>query len=66
MQVHRYEARLELVMEALEQGIKPTARKYERRYETQKKAGRVDGLTMAPERGQDLHVYDELLEGVQV
>ncbi len=48
----RYEARLELVMEAMEHGIKPTARKYGttvktvrkwvRRYEAQKKAGLVE------------------------
>ena len=55
----------EIAVQALEEGVQRSRTSF---HDAAILAARIAGygLNMAPERGQDLHVYDEFLEGVQV
>ena len=54
----------EIAVQALEEGVQRSRTSF---HDAAILAARIAGygLNMAPERGQDLHVYDEFLEGVQ-
>ena len=55
----------EIAVHALEEGVQRSRTSF---HDAAILAARIAGygLNMAPERGQDLHVYDEFMEGVQV
>jgi transposase len=55
----------EIAVKALDEGVRRSRTSF---HDAAVLAARIVGygLDMAPERGQDLHVYDELLEGVHV
>jgi hypothetical protein len=55
----------EIALQALEEAVQRSRTAF---HDAAILAARIAGygLNMAPERGQDLHVYDEFLEGAQV